>query len=66
MPTVEVFVDAGEEEEPSVGVILRDSSIVEWEGELVPCCRMTAQIARVMAKVLNQCADKIDAQPDCD
>ena len=56
--SVELFVD--DDGTKGVGVVLRQSSIVEYEGELVPGCKLTPWHARCLAHALNEFADQID------
>jgi hypothetical protein len=57
--SLEVFVDDANGVE-SVGLVLRDASIVEYEDELAPACLMTAGQARALAGALGRCADRIE------
>jgi hypothetical protein len=57
--TIEVFVDdqSGLER---VGIVMRDSSIVEYEDELCPGAALTSEQARTLAHALNHYADRVD------
>lgn len=57
--TIEVFVneDGGID---LVALILRNTSIVEYEDELTPGLTMTPWNARCLAHALTECADRID------
>lgn len=56
--SIEVFVDeyGGVE---SVGLVLRNASIVEYENELTPGCKLTPQQAMQLAAALADAAQQI-------
>jgi hypothetical protein len=57
--TVEIFVDDGEGVE-GIGIVMRDASIVEYEEELTPGCKLTPWQARCLAHALSELADRIE------
>ena len=57
--SIEIFVDEADGVE-GVGLILKAASVIEHEGELVPCCKMTSHQARYLAQGLNACAERIE------
>ena len=56
--SIEVFVDEHGGVE-SVGLVLRNASIVEYEDELTPGCKLTSQQAMRLAAALARCAKQI-------
>ena len=57
---IEVFVNEEEGLSDAVVLILRDPSITEYEGELVPACSLNPDQARYLADCLLQCAEQIE------
>ena len=57
--SIEVFPDDADGIE-GVALILREASIVEYEGELVPGCKLTAAHAMHLAAALARCAKEIE------
>lgn len=60
---INVFVNDEDEGRPqSVGIVLRNASIVEYEtDELAAGLAMTPFQARCLASALNECAERIEA-----
>ena len=56
---IEVFVDeyGGVD---GVGIVLRGASIVEYEDELTPGCKLTARQAMMLAAALARCVQQIE------
>jgi hypothetical protein len=59
---VEIFVNNDDESgyRQSVGLMLRDPSIVECDGELIPGCSLTPAQARRLAAELMLCAEEVE------
>ena len=63
-PSIEVFVDESDGVE-SIALVLRAASIVEYEGELVPACRMSIEVTRHLINALWECIERIQ-EPQID
>lgn len=57
--SIELFVDDADGVE-SVGLVLRAASVVEYEGELVPGCKLTAQQTRRLIYGLEACVAEME------
>ena len=58
---IQVFIDESATGVESVGILICGASIVEIEGELVPGCTMTPQLARELADALVRKAEEIES-----
>jgi hypothetical protein len=61
LPTVDVFAD----ESGDIGLVLRECSITEWDGdELAPALMLDVWGARCLAAALIELADQIENNDD--
>jgi hypothetical protein len=58
-PAIETFLDDADAIE-GIALVMRQASIVDYQGELVPACKFSAAQARALARALLVLARELD------